>query len=53
MSNDLTFFTNEPGATLNDRFEKILKHTRFFDILVYELYGLKEEEIKTVEDSVR
>ena len=34
MSNDLTFFTNEPGATLNDRFEKILKHTQFFDILV-------------------
>lgn len=34
MSNDLTFFTNEPGATLNDRFDKILKHTQFFDVLV-------------------
>lgn len=31
---DLTFFTNEPGSTLLDRFQKTLKHTRFFDVLV-------------------
>jgi superfamily II DNA/RNA helicase/HKD family nuclease len=31
---DLTFFTNEPGATLLDRFKRTLKDSRFFDILV-------------------
>ncbi len=31
---DLTFFTNEPGATLLDRFKMTLKDTRFFDVLV-------------------
>lgn len=34
MHNDLTFFTNEPDATLLDRFRKTLKDVRFFDILV-------------------
>lgn len=36
MSNDLTFFTNEPERNLYDRFNKILKNgnTQFFDILV-------------------
>jgi len=31
---DLTFFTNEPGATLLDRFKKTLKYARYFDVLV-------------------
>lgn len=31
---DLTFFTNEPGCTLLDRFAHLLKDVRFFDILV-------------------
>lgn len=31
---DLTFFTNEEGATLLDRFNATLKHTQFFDVLV-------------------
>jgi len=31
---DLTFFTNEEGKTLLDRFKAILKHVRFFDVLV-------------------
>ncbi len=31
---DHTFFTNEPGATLLDRFKDILKDTQFFDVLV-------------------
>lgn len=31
---DLTFFTNEPGATLLDRFKSTLKDTRLFDVLV-------------------
>src|SRR6266498_2855780 len=31
---DLTFFTNEPGATLLDRFRKTLKDVKLFDILV-------------------
>lgn len=31
---DSKFFTNEPGATLYDRFEKALAHTKYFDILV-------------------
>ncbi len=34
MSNDLTFFTNEPGASLLDRFKALLKHVQLFDILV-------------------
>ena len=31
---DLTFFTNEPGSTLLDRFKATLKDTRLFDVLV-------------------
>jgi len=34
MQNDLTFFTNEPGSTLLDRFRKTLRDVKFFDILV-------------------
>ncbi|MDO8549413.1 MAG: phospholipase D-like domain-containing protein, partial [Ignavibacteria bacterium] len=34
MQSDLTFFTNEPGSTLLDRFLKTLKDTKHFDILV-------------------
>jgi len=34
MINDLTFFTNEPGCTLLDRFIKTLKDGKYFDILV-------------------
>jgi len=34
MSTDTTFFTNEPDATLLDRFKKTLQTTRYFDILV-------------------
>lgn len=34
MSNDLTFFTNEPDATLLDRFRVTLTHVQYFDILV-------------------
>lgn len=35
MSTDLTFLTNEPGKTLADRFDNLLKNdTRFFDCLV-------------------
>jgi predicted HTH transcriptional regulator len=32
--NDRTFFTNEKGQTLLDRFKSTLKDTRFFDVLV-------------------
>ena len=33
--NDLTFFTNEEGKTLSDRFKKIISNnTQFFDVLV-------------------
>ncbi len=31
---DLTFFTNNDGKTLLDRFKAILKHVSFFDVLV-------------------
>ncbi len=31
---DLTFFTNEPGSTLLDRFKATLKDTQLFDVLV-------------------
>lgn len=34
MHNDLTFFTNEPDATILDRFRKTLKDVRLFDVLV-------------------
>lgn len=34
MQSDLTFFTNEPGSTLLDRFVKTLKDGQYFDILV-------------------
>jgi hypothetical protein len=34
LHNDLTFFTNEPDATLLDRFRKTLKYAQFFDIFV-------------------
>lgn len=49
--NDLTFFTNEQGQTLSDRFKKIIKNnTQFFDVLVgyfrasgfYEIYEALE-----------
>ncbi|BBE30106.1 ATP-dependent helicase [Tepiditoga spiralis] len=50
-NNDLTFFTNEKGKTLADRFRKILmNNTQFFDVLVgyfrtsgfYEMYEALE-----------
>ena len=31
---DTTFFTNEPGSTLLDRFIRTLKDTQYFDVLV-------------------
>ena len=34
MNNDLTFFTNEPHATLLDRFKSTLKDVQYFDVLV-------------------
>lgn len=34
MTTDLTFFTNEPGATLLDRFKKTLSDVQYFDVLV-------------------
>lgn len=34
MNNDLTFFTNEKDSTLRDRFFKVLKHVKYFDVLV-------------------
>ncbi|GIV80123.1 MAG: hypothetical protein KatS3mg050_4517 [Litorilinea sp.] len=34
MPNDLTFFTNEPNATLLDRFKATLQYVQFFDVLV-------------------
>ena len=49
--NDLTFFTNEEGKTLSDRFKKIISNnTQFFDVLVgyfrasgfYEIYEALE-----------
>ena len=49
--NDLTFFTNEEGKTLSDRFKKIISNNiQFFDVLVgyfrasgfYEIYEALE-----------
>lgn len=53
--NDLTFFTNESGQTLSDRFSKILENnTQYFDVLVgyfrasgfYEIYEALEKTEK-------
>ena len=38
MNTDLTFITNEPGQTLKDRFEVLIKDSRFFDCLVGYFY---------------
>lgn len=38
MSTDLTFITNEKGKNLKDRFSKLVKDTRFFDVLVGYFY---------------
>ena len=43
MITDTTFFTNEPGYAVLDRFKKTLKHVKCFDILV----GLGNDKIKT------
>ena len=34
MITDTTFFTNEPGYALIDRFKKTLDHVQYFDVLV-------------------
>lgn len=34
LQTDLTFFTNEPGQTLLDRFKATLMDTQYFDVLV-------------------
>lgn len=31
---DLTFIVNEPGKTLRNRFEKLIKDCKSFDVLV-------------------
>ncbi len=35
---DLTFITNEKGENLKDRFNILVKDTRFFDVLVGYFY---------------
>ena len=39
MNSDLTFITNEAGKTLKDRFEVLIKDSRFFDCLVGYFYS--------------
>ena len=34
MITDLTFITNEPGKSLKQRFEVLIKDDRYFDVLV-------------------
>ncbi|MBN1561486.1 helicase [candidate division KSB1 bacterium] len=34
LKTDLTFFTNEPGSTLLERFVRTLKDVKYFDVLV-------------------
>jgi len=34
MITDTTFFSNEPGYALLERFKKTLKHVQYFDVLV-------------------
>ena len=35
---DLTFIVNQPGQTLKDRFNQIIKDCKFFDCLVAYFY---------------
>ncbi|HRS06081.1 MAG TPA: helicase-related protein [Candidatus Ratteibacteria bacterium] len=39
MDSDLTFVTNEDGQTLKQRFEVLIRDTRFFDVLVGYFYA--------------
>ena len=39
LNNDLTFITNEKGQNLKNRFETLIKDTRFFDCLVGYFYA--------------
>jgi hypothetical protein len=39
MSSDLTFVTNEEGQTLKERFEVLIKDSKFFDCLVGYFYS--------------
>ena len=39
MVTDLTFITNEPGTNLKERFNVLIKDSRFFDILVGYFYS--------------
>ena len=39
MNSDLTFITNEPGHTLKERFEVLIKDSQFFDCLVGYFYA--------------
>lgn len=55
LHTDTTFFTNEPGSTLLDRFKRTLKDTQYFDVLVgyfrssgfYQMYEAIEQVDKT------
>ncbi len=38
MTTDLTFVTNEKGKNLKNRFNKLVKDTRFFNVLVGYFY---------------
>lgn len=38
MSSDLTFITNEENRTLCDRFNQLIKDSRYFDVLVGYFY---------------
>ncbi|MEO0295790.1 MAG: hypothetical protein ABIM85_07205 [candidate division WOR-3 bacterium] len=38
LSLDQSFIINEPGKTLKDRFEQLIKDYRFFDTLVVYFY---------------
>ena len=53
IQTDLTFFTNEPGATLLDRFKKTLRDVQLFDILVgyFRISGFHQlhESLETIE----
>jgi len=55
MSTHISFFTNEPGARLLDRFKKTLQTTQYFDVLVgyFRTTGLRRlrnliEQIKKI-----
>ena len=52
MSTDKTFFTNEPGQTLLDRFKTTLNYAEYFDVLVGYFRFIKIAEAQNLDNKI-